>query len=155
MKALIEPALVLTGLADRLQPLLLLAMRLYVAQVFFKSGLVKISDWGATLALFQDEYQVPVLPPELAAYMGTFGELVFPVLLVLGLMGRFGAAGLFMVNVMAVVSYPQLFGFDCPAGIQSHFFWGATLLTLAVFGPGAWSLDRLILGKLGIAWRAA
>ena len=56
-----------------------------------------------------------MLPPELAAYMGTFGELVFPVLLVLGLMGRFGAAGLFMVNVMAVVSYPQLFGFECPA----------------------------------------
>ena len=148
MKALVARALVLAQLADRLQPLVLLAARLYVAQVFFQSGLVKISDWGATLALFHDEYKVPVLPPDLAAVVGTFGELCFPVLLVLGLMGRLGAAGLFAVNAMAVLSYPQLWGFDCPAAIQSHFFWGALLLALVAFGPGKLSLDRLILRRL-------
>ena len=151
MKELIARALVLTRLADKLQPLALLAARLYIARIFIQSGLVKISDWGATLALFHDEYKVPVLPPDLAAYVGTFGELCFPVLIVLGLAGRFGAAGLFVVNAMAVLSYPQLWGFDCPAGIHAHFYWGSLLLALVVFGPGKLSLDELILRRLGLA----
>src|SRR6185503_9271399 len=134
-------ALALTRGLDLLQPVALLALRLYVSSVFFRSGLVKVSDWGATLALFHDEYKVPLLPPDVAACVGTFGELVFPVLIVLGLMGRIGAAGLFAVNAMAVISYPQLFGFDCPAAINSHFYWGSVLLALVAFGPGRWSLD--------------
>ena len=124
LRNILQRSLVVTGLLDRLQPGVLLALRLYVSSVFFRSGLVKISDWSATLALFHDEYKVPLLPPDLAAYVGAFGELAFPVLIVLGLMGRLGAAGLFMVNLMAVISYPQLWGFDCPAGIHMHFVWG-------------------------------
>ena len=65
-------------------------------------------------------------------------------------MGRFGAAGLFVVNVMAVVSYPQLFGFECPAGLQMHVVWGSILLALVVFGPGTLSLDALLLRHLGL-----
>jgi len=140
----------LTRQIDHLQPVLLLAARIYVALVFFRSGMIKLADWGATLALFRDEYKVPVLPPELAAYVGTFGELVFPVLIVLGVAGRLGAAGLFVVNVIAVVSYPQLFGFECPAGINSHYYWGSILLALCVFGPGKLSLDALLLRRLGL-----
>ena len=155
IRTLIQRALAVTGLVDRLQPVALLALRLYVSSVFFRSGLVKISDWGATLALFHDEYQVPLLPPDVAACVGAFGELSFPVLITLGLMGRFGAVGLFVVNVMAVVSYPQLWGFDCPAGIQMHFVWGAILLLLGVFGPGGLSLDALILRRLGLRHAAA
>jgi putative oxidoreductase len=150
MKELIARALVLARLADRLQPLALLAARLYVARIFVQSGLVKLSDWGATLALFHDEYKVPVLPPDVAAVVGTFGELFFPVLIVLGLAGRLGAAGLFVVNAMAVLSYPQLWGFDCPAGIHAHFYWGSLLAALVVFGPGKWSLDELVLRRLGL-----
>ena len=149
MRNLIQRVLALTGLVDRLQPAALLALRLYVSSVFFRSGLVKISDWGATLALFHDEYKVPVLPPDVAACVGAFGELAFPVLITLGLAGRFGAAGLFVVNAMAVISYPQLWGFDCPAGIQMHFVWGSILLALSVFGPGRLSLDALILDRMG------
>ncbi|MDE2367918.1 MAG: DoxX family protein [Burkholderiales bacterium] len=145
----IERGLALTRWVDHLQPLALLAARLYVSSVFFKSGLVKIADWGSTLALFRDEYQVPVLPPELAAHAGTFGELLFPVLVTLGLAGRIGAAGLFFVNLMAVVSYPQLFGFECPAGIHFHYFWGCTLALLVVFGPGSISLDAWLARRLG------
>ena len=150
LRNLIQRVLVLTGLVDRLQPVVLLALRLYVSSVFFRSGLVKLSDWSATLALFHDEYKVPLLPPDVAACVGAFGELTFPVLITLGLMGRFGAAGLFVVNVMAVISYPQLFGFDCPAGLHMHFVWGAILLALSVFGPGSLSLDHLILKRMGL-----
>jgi len=150
MKSLLQRALVVTGLIDRLQPLVLLALRLYVSMVFLRAGVIKVSDWGATLALFRDEYKVPVLPPDVAAFVGAFGELTFPVLVTLGLMGRFGAAALFVVNVMAVVSYPQLFGFECPAGIDAHFYWGSILAALTVFGPGPISVDALVLRRLGL-----
>src|ERR1700677_613026 len=95
--------------------LLSLAIRLWVGWQFFKAGLVKISDWSATLALFHDEYHVPVLPPDLAAVMGASGELVFPVLLLVGVFSRPAAFGLFFVNLMAVISSPDLFTFECPA----------------------------------------
>lgn len=115
-----------------------LAIRLYVASAFFKSGLTKIQDWSSTVALFQYEYQVPVLPPELAAVMGTAGELVLPVLLALGLAGRFGAAGLSVMNVVAVISYADL----SDLGRQDHVLWGALLLVTLLHGPGRWSLDH-------------
>jgi putative oxidoreductase len=153
MKALIQRGLLVTGLLDRLQPFLLLAARLYVSLIFFRAGMLKLADWSSTLVLFRETYKVPVLPPELAAYIGTFGELVFPVLIVLGLAGRVSAAGLFVVNVMAVVSYLDLFGFECPAGINSHYYWGSILLALVVFGPGKISLDEFIGHALGIAPR--
>ena len=89
--------------------LLSLAIRLYVGWAFFKSGLTKIRDWDTTLFLFEDEYQVPVLPPELAAWMGTAGELILPLLLFVGLFSRPAALGLFVVNAMALISYPALF----------------------------------------------
>lgn len=127
--------------------LLSLALRLYVGGVFFKAGLTKISDWGVTLTLFRDEYKVPLLPPELAAVMGAAGELGLPVLLFVGLVSRPAALGLFFVNLMAVISYPQLFGFECPAAINDHFYWGILLLVLAAFGPGRFSLDALLAKK--------
>jgi putative oxidoreductase len=148
LRTLLQRALLVTRRVDRLQPVALLALRLYVASIFFRAGIVKISDWGATLALFHDEYKVPLLPPDLAACVGAFGELAFPVLITLGLLGRFGAAGLFVVNAMAVISYPQLWTFECPAGIQAHFYWGAILLALVLFGPGRLSIDHLILKRM-------
>jgi putative oxidoreductase len=118
-----------------------LALRLYIGWQFFKAGWTKIGDWSATVALFRDEYQVPLLPPELAAFMGTAGELTLPILLFVGFISRPAAVGLFVVNAMAVISYPQLFEFECPAAINDHFYWGALLLVLATFGPGRISLD--------------
>ncbi|MCB1916382.1 MAG: DoxX family protein [Rhodocyclaceae bacterium] len=127
--------------------LLSLAIRLYVGWAFFKSGLTKIRDWDTTLFLFEDEYQVPVLPPELAAWMGTAGELILPLLLFVGLFSRPAALGLFVVNAMALISYPALFEFECPAAVQDHFYWGAMLLVVTAFGPGRLSLDALIASR--------
>ncbi len=125
---------------DRLQPPATLLARLYVAQVFFLSGLTKVRDWGTTVALFQDEYKVPILPPELAAVMGTSGELVLPVLLVLGLAGRIPALGLSVVNLVAVISLTEV----APAALQQHITWGVLLAALALYGSGKWSLDRWV-----------
>jgi putative oxidoreductase len=126
--------------------LMSLALRLYVGSVFFRSGLIKIQDWDSTLQLFTDEYHTPLLSPEVAAVMGAAGELALPLLLFVGLLSRPAALGLFMVNLMAVISYPQLWAFDCPAAINDHKYWGIMLLVLVVFGPGRFALDAL-LGK--------
>jgi putative oxidoreductase len=133
------------GGLELLQPLAQLAARLYVAQAFFLSGLTKIRNWDTTLALFQDEYHVPLLPPELAAVMGTCGEVGLPVLLVLGLAGRFAAAGLSVVNVVAVLSLAEI----APAALQQHQFWGSLLIGLLLWGPGKLSLDAVIARRLG------
>ncbi len=122
---------------DGLQPLAALLARLYVAQVFFASGLTKLRDWGTTVALFTDEYAVPLLPPEVAAVMGTTGELVLPVLLVLGLGGRFAALGLSVVNGVAVLALADI----APAALQQHITWGVLLGALAVFGCGRWAAE--------------
>lgn len=121
-----------------------LAIRLYVGAQFMKAGLVKVNDWDSTLALFHDEYKVPLLPPDLAAYMGAAGELLLPLLLFVGLFSRPAALGLFLVNVMAVISYPQLFSFECPAAINDHLYWGILLLVVVAIGPGRFSLDAVI-----------
>lgn len=136
-----------TGLArglDALQPAAALAARCYLGQVFFLSGLTKVRDWDITLALFTDEYKVPLLPPAVAALAGTAGELVLPVLLVLGLGGRFAALGLSVVNAVAVVSLQEI----APAALQQHVFWGSLLAAVAIYGPGPWSLERLVWPRL-------
>jgi putative oxidoreductase len=124
---------------DTLQAPAALATRLYVAKVFFWSGLTKIRDWDTTLALFQDEYAVPLLPPDVAAVLGTGGELVLPVLLVLGLFSRFAALGLFAVNAVAVVALMDV----APVALQQHLLWACLIGVLCIFGPGKWALERL------------
>jgi putative oxidoreductase len=126
-----------------LQPAFALGTRLYVSWVFLKSGWLKITAWDQTVSLFEIEYHVPLLPPIVAAVLGTFGEIFLPLLLIVGLAGRFAAVGLFAVNVLAVISYSHVLyqeGFE--AAIAQHYLWGFMLAMLAVYGPGSWSLDR-------------
>lgn len=123
-----------------LAPALDLGIRLWVANVFWKSGLTKIQSWDTTLALFEHEYHVPLLSPQLAALLGTATELTFPVLLVLGLAGRFSAVVLFAFNIVAVISYPDL----NEIGLKDHMYWGILLLVTLLHGPGKLSLDHVL-----------
>ena len=131
-------------LIDWLAPVFDLAIRLYVAQVFFRSGLLKIQSWDSTLSLFANEYAVPLLPPELAAYLGTAAELCLPPLLALGIAGRFTAAALFVFNIVAATSYPDI----SDAGIKDHILWGALLAVTFFHGPGKLSVDHLFKRRL-------
>ena len=120
-----------------------LAIRLYVAQVFFRSGLLKLNNWDGTLYLFENEYKVPLLPAEAAAWLGTFAELFFPVFLALGLATRFAAFSLFVFNIVAVVSFWHVLGQN-QAALNSHWYWGVLLAVTLFHGPGKLSLDHWI-----------
>jgi len=124
-----------------------LAIRLYVASVFFRSGLLKIGNWDGTLYLFENEYQVPLLAPVAAAWLGTFAELFFPVFLALGLAARFAALSLFVFNIIAVVSFWHVLS-ENQAALNSHWYWGVLLAVILFHGPGKLSLDHLIWKRL-------
>lgn len=127
-----------------LSPLFDLAVRIWVARVFWLSGQSKIQSWESTLMLFEYEYAVPFLPFDVAAYLATAVELVAPVMLVLGLGTRLGALSLFVLNYVATISYPDI----NIAGMKDHFLWG-TMLALSFFhGPGKISLDHLLRRKI-------
>ncbi len=133
----------ITKTLEAVQPIAALAARLYVANAFFLSGLTKLRDWGTTVSLFTDEYKVPFLPPEIAAVMGTTGELVLPVLLALGLGGRFAVLGLSVVNVVAVISLSEI----APAALQQHVTWGVLLAALALYGCGKLAVDHWLVKR--------
>jgi len=124
-------------LPEYLAPLMDLGLRLYLANVFFKSGWTKIQSWDSTLYLFNDVYHVPLLPPAVAATMAASAELGLSVLLVVGLFGRFAASGLFILNIVAVISYADL----SEAGINQHLSWGILLGVLLILSRGNWSID--------------
>jgi putative oxidoreductase len=133
----IDSAINLLGYA---MPLFDLAIRLWVANVFWKSGLTKISSWGSTLKLFEYEYSVPLLPTNAAAMLATGAELLFPVLLLLGIGSRLSALSLFILNAVAVISYPDI----SDAGIKDHVLWGTMLAVIFFHGPGSLSADHFL-----------
>lgn len=126
-------------------PVLDLGLRLFLANVFFKSGLTKVRSWDSTLYLFSDVYQVPLLSPDVAAWLATGAELGLPILLVLGLFGRFAAAGLFILNLVAVISYYSELS---EAGLDQHLYWGLLLAVLLAISRGAWTADALLERRL-------
>lgn len=128
-----------------LSPIFDLSVRLYMANIFFKSGWLKFEnflndDWGSTTFLFEEIHPVPFLNPNFAAISGTVAELILPILLVLGLFGRLGAAGLIVLT--AVIQ----FGIPADYGMQNsdHYFWMFLLGVTFLKGPGKISLDHLI-----------
>ena len=139
-KRIADATLLIRHMERWLTPAFDLGIRIYVSEVFFRAGVLKVTDWSSTLNLFDYVYQVPLLPPHLAAVMGAAGEVFLPVLLVLGLAGRFAAAGLFITNLMAAISFPDI----SDLGLQDHWLWGVLLLVIFFHGPGRFSLDRLL-----------
>jgi putative oxidoreductase len=130
---------------DRLRTPLLAATRLWVGWQFLKSGWLKLTQWDVTVELFRSEYQVPVLTPAIAAVAGTAGELLFPVLLMLGVFTRVGALGLSAVNLMAGASYWHVLGQEgYEAALAQHLLWGFMLLVILACGAGRFSLDQLL-----------
>ena len=117
-----------------------LLFRFAIAGVFLKAGLNKIASWESTVALFRDEYRVPVLPPEVAAVMSSTVEIGCSLLLVLGLASRL--ATLPMLGMILTI---QLFVY--PDAWPEHLVWGSILLFLLTRGAGPLSLDRLIAGR--------
>jgi putative oxidoreductase len=130
---------------QRLTPIGDLVLRCWLAKIFWVSGLVKYQSWETTLLLFEYEYQVPLLPPGVAALAATASELLFSVLLAFGLAGRVGALGLFAVNAMAVISYPAL----NEVAREHHFMWGLMLLVPLLHGPGKLSIDHWLVIRRG------
>ena len=121
--------------------LLAIPLRLAVATVFWNSAMTKLASWETAVALFTDEYRVPVLPPEVAAYMAVSIELSAPVLLVLGLATRPAAAVLLgMTTIIQLFVYPQAW--------PTHIQWAAMLLVLLARGAGKISLDEVIRRRL-------
>ena len=124
-----------------------LAARIAVADVFWRSGQTKVNGFSIreeTFYLFREEYKVPLLPPDLAAYLSTIGEHVFPVLLFIGLASRLSALALFGMTMVI-----QLF--VVPGGWPEHILWLSLLTLIIARGPGAISLDHLIwTGRLPI-----
>jgi putative oxidoreductase len=128
-----------------IKALSLLAIRLYLASFFFKSGLTKIADFNKTIALFTDEYKVPVLPPEIAAILSTTAELSLPVLLVIGLFTRFAGAGLFaMTLVIELFVYPS-----AVTGLAENQFIMLLAFAIVAFGSGRLGVDAWLFKRAG------
>jgi len=126
------------ALLDRFPPSILqLMFRVAIAAVFWSSGLTKIASWDTTIALFRDEYMVPLLPPEIAAAWAAAFELSCSPLLVLGLATRLATLPLLgMTFVIQTFVYPEY--------LTQHLMWASVLLFLLTKGPGVFSLDHYI-----------
>lgn len=121
------------------------ALRLWIGLVFFRSGLQKLDDWESTLFLFEYEYAVPILPFELAAYLGTAFELVMPILLFVGLAARMAAVPLL---VMAMTIQFVLGANNAAYNDFNHYAWMVFTLVIIMRGPGKLSLDHVIRQKM-------
>lgn len=131
---------VLDGLSRFPVAILQFLLRLSIASVFWHSGMTKIASWDTTIALFRDEYMVPILPPELAAGLAATVELTCPVLLVLGLATRLATLPMLgMTFVIEVFVYPEQW--------IEHLMWASILVFILTRGPGAFSVDHVLAGK--------
>ena len=118
-----------------------LGMRFAVGATFFRSGMLKLQSFDTAIALFRDEYRLPLLPPEIAAYMGTTVELAAPILLVLGIFARLGAAALLVMTLtIQFLVYPENW--------PEHLMWASILAYVLRNGAGALSIDRIIAFNL-------
>jgi putative oxidoreductase len=156
MKADVMPAASMGALSRALAALprveawggsaLQLLFRLWMAKLFWDSGMVKLQSWSTTVALFKDLYQVPLLPPELAATIAAAVELSCPVLLALGLATRLAAIPMLGMALTIQFLVPDFYRVE-------HYYWMMLLLVLIVRGPGLFSVDHWLRRHFHIADR--
>ncbi len=140
MQKLLGPINFFVAKAPILQSIVLLAIRLWLASVFLKSGILKIQSWETTISLFTDEYHLPFIPPIIAAVLGTIVEVGAGVCLVIGLFTPLAALALFFLTLtIELFVYP---------GTNDHYHWMLLLGVLIAFGAGKISLDAPIFDKL-------
>ncbi len=125
-------------------PLYDLAARLYIAEMFWSSGMTRFTDWkngnfDNQIFLFDLEHPVPGLSPEVAAYATTVAELVLPILVAFGLFGRMGAAGMLIMTAVIELTYGHY---------DVHILWAFLAGTIFIKGAGKFSLDYLLLKYL-------
>jgi putative oxidoreductase len=137
----------LIGFAERwLAPLLFLAIRLWMAEIFVRSGVLKIRNPSGAIYLFTEVHPVPFLAPWFAAYLVTAIELVCPTLLVLGLAARLAALPML---AMALVIQFVVGAADPAFHLTEHYYWMFLLAVIVTKGPGTLSLDHLLARRLG------
>lgn len=123
-----------------------LIARLSLAAVFFASARTKVEEGTLfTLSdnaiwLFQEEYRLPLLPPELAAHLALTAEHAFPLLLVIGLASRFAALGLLVMTLVIQI-------FVYPSAYPVHGPWAVCCLVVMIHGAGVLSLDHVIASR--------
>ncbi len=137
----------LRSIAEKfLSPVLLLVIRLYMANIFFKSGMLKFNNyldgrWENTIMMFEDFHPIPGIPAEYAAILGTGAELILPVLLAFGLFGRFGAAGLLFMTLVIQFIVPAEYEMSNP----DHYYWMMLLAVPLLKGSGIISIDHALV----------
>ena len=139
---------VLFFLEKYIAPCLFLITRVWIARVFWDSGVCKIQSWPTTLMLFKNEYKVPDVSPEIAAYLATITELTCPILLVIGLGARLAAIPMFIMAMVIQCTYL------CS---NEHLCWAMILGFIICYGPGQLSLDFLIRKRVlrtDSAWKS-
>ena len=134
-----------TSLFERIPgDLIAIVARIGIATTFLRSGLLKVDGWsnGNTLALFTDEYKLPLIPPEIAATLAMTAELSMPLFILAGFLTRFAALALLVMTLaIEVFVYPNAF--------DTHGVWAAALLYLMKYGPGVASLDHFVSALRG------
>jgi putative oxidoreductase len=121
-----------------ISPLLFLALRYWMADIFWRSCHSKMQSWSTTVMLFKNEYKVPCLPPETAAYLTVITEFICPILLLLGLAARFATIPMLVVTAVIQFTYLQS---------HEHFYWAVFLGLILCYGPGPISIDYFIKKK--------
>lgn len=125
-------------LENCLMPILILFIRIWMARIFWYSGLVKISDWQTTIMLFKDMYKVPMISPQIAAYLTAGSEIICPILLLLGIATRFASVVLLILTMVIQFTYLNQI---------EHIYWMILLSTILCYGGGFFSLDNFIYRK--------
>lgn len=125
--------------AGFLSPALLLTIRVWMAKVFWVSGVLKLQDFDTAIVLFTEEHPVPFLPPVVAAFLGTGFEVLCPILLVLGLATRLAALPLLVMTAVINFTYQEAL---------EHYYWALLLGVLLTQGAGRWSLDAWIAQRV-------